>query len=322
MNDQKPQAERQPKEEHFFGTGASKGIAIGPAYLFVNKDIENPTGKLKKGTEEKEIERFTTALHRSEKELEKIERVTTQKLGQAYSDLFHAQIMLLRDSILTESIVERIRKEEQTAQIAIEEEFDNYLQHFNSSSDIRFQERAQDLVDIKNRIIRNLHNRKLPSKVPEGMIIVSTSLSPADIILFSRNNVKGFVTETGGKTSHVSLICKSLNLPIIVGLSYFTQKIAPGMPLVIDGGEGKAVTNPSEKTVRQYLDIITEESKIQAEVCKLASAPAITKCGIRLHFFSNIDVKEEIPSQKRDSFYRQQQASTGRRADRVLQGNG
>ena len=298
MNDQKPHSGSRPKEEKFFGIGASKGIAIGPAYLLVNSEIENPTGKLEKGKEEQEVERFTTALHRSEKELEKIERVTTQKLGQAYSDLFHAQIMLLHDSILTESIVERIRKEQKTAQLAIEEEFNNYLQHFNSSNDAHFQERAQDLVDIKNRIIRNLHNRKLQSKVPEGMIIVSTSLSPADIILFSRNNVKGFVTETGGKTSHVSLICKSLNIPIIVGLSNFTQKVDPGMPLVIDGGEGKAITRPSEETVRTYLDIITEESKIQAEVCKLASAPAITKCGIRLHFFSNIDVKEEIPSIK------------------------
>ena len=296
MSDQQTPSPSQPKEDAFHGMGASKGIAIAPAYIFVNKEIENSTGKLEPGKAEQEIERFLCALQRSEKELEKIEQVTTQKLGQVYSDLFHAQIMLLHDHVLTNSITSRIRDEMKPAQLVIDEEFDNYLQHFNNSSEVLFQERAQDLVDIKNRIIRNLYNKKLQSKVPEGMIIVSKSLSPADIILLSRNKVKGFVTETGGKTSHVSLICKSLNIPIIVGLSNFTQKISMGAPLVINGSDGTAIAYPSEETVRKYLNAIAEESKIEAEACKLASAPAVTKCGIRLHFYSNIDVKEEIPS--------------------------
>lgn len=295
MNDQQTSSPNQPQEDAFHGIGASKGIAIGPAFLFVNKEIENSTEKLEPGKAEQEIERFLCALQRSEKELEKIEQVTTQKLGRAYSDIFHAQIMLLHDKVLTDNITSRIRDEMKPAQLVIDEEFDNYLQHFNKSSVLLFQERAQDLVDIKNRIIRNLHNRKLQSKVPGNMIIVSKSLSPADIILLSRNNVKGFVTETGGKTSHISLICKSLNIPIIVGLSNFTQKISTGAPLVINGSDGTAVAYPCEETVRKYLDIIAEESKIEAETCKLASAPAVTKCGIRLHFYSNIDVKEEIP---------------------------
>ncbi len=296
MNDQHTSHGNRSKEEMFRGIGASKGIAIGPAYLFVNKEIENSSRKLETGKIEEEIERFFSALQRSEKELEKIERVTTQKLGQAYSDLFHAQIMLLHDQIFTESIIRRIRDEQKPAQLVIDEEFDNYIEHFNKSSELLFQERAQDLVDIKNRIIRNLYNRKLQSKIPEGMIIVSPSLSPADIILFSKNNVKGFITETGGKTSHVSLICKSLNIPIIVGLSNFTQKVAMGDPLAINGGEGTAIIHPCDETVRKFMDKIAEESEMEVAVSKLANAPSVTKCGIRLHFYSNIDVKEEIPS--------------------------
>ena len=296
MNDQQHLPDNPSQEHVFHGIGASKGIAIGPAYLFVHKEIENSYDKLEPEKLEHEIEKFLEALQRSEKELEKIERVTTQKLGQAYSDLFRAQIMLLHDQVLIESIIRRIRDEKKPAQLVIDEEFDNYLEHFKKSSELLFQERAQDLVDIKNRIIRNLHNQKLQSKIPEGMIIVSTCLSPADIILFSRNNVKGFVTETGGVTSHISLICKSLNIPIIVGLSNFTQKISMGTPLVINGGDGTAITYPNDDTVRNYMDKMAEDSKIEAVASKLASAPAVTKCGIRLHFYSNIDVKEEIPS--------------------------
>ncbi len=296
MNDQQTLPDNQAREERFHGIGASKGIAIGPAYLFINNEIENSCQKLEPEKVEEEIERFLSALQRSEKELQKIERVTTQKLGQAYSELFQAQIMLLHDQVLTENVTRRIREEKKPAQLVIDQEFDNYLEHFHKSSELLFQERAQDLVDIKNRIIRNLHNKKLQSKIPEGMIIVSSSLSPADIILFSRNNVKGFVTETGGKTSHISLICKSLNIPIIVGLSNFTQKVSMGDSLVIDGGDGSAIVHPQAETMNMFLDKIAEESKIEAAACKLANTPAVTKCGIRLHILSNIDVKEEIPS--------------------------
>jgi len=297
MNSQQPSLD-QSQEKLFHGIGAAKGIAIGPAYLLINQMPEKPAETLPPGTAEHEVNKLICALQRSEKELKKIEAVTTQKLGTAYSDLFQAQIMLLHDSLFIDKITRRIVEDRKPAEQVVDEEFEIYLAHFNNSSETLFQERAQDLVDIKNRIIRNLHKHKhkLQSKIPEGMIIVSTCLSPADIILFSRNSVKGFITETGGKTSHISLICKSLNIPIIVGLGNITQKISTGDPLIIDGGSGAAFVHPCEETLRRFQDKITEESITEAEASRFASAPALTKCGIRLHFYSNIDVKEEIPS--------------------------
>ncbi len=296
MSDPQTSTGKSSPEQIFHGTGASKGIAIGPAYLFIKDKIEKTQTELDPADTEHEIEKFVSALQRSEKELKKIEGVTTQKLGQAYSDLFQAQIMLLHDEVLTESIIRLIREKLKPAQLAIEEEFDRHLAHFKQSSEQLFQERAQDLDDIKNRIIRNLHNQKWQSKIPESMIIVSTCLSPADIILFSRNRVKGFVTETGGVTSHTSLMCKSLNIPIIVGLSNFTQRVKTGDSMVIDGSKGTAIVHPFEDTVKRFENKIAEENKMEEAASKLAGAPAVTKCGIRLHFFSNIDVKEEIPS--------------------------
>ncbi len=296
MKDQEQAPAQRKQEQTFHGIGASRGIAIGPVYLFVKSTYEHAGEKLSPETAEHEVQKFLAALSRSEKELTKVEQVTTQKLGQAYSDLFQAQIMLLHDKVLTGSIVRRIHDELKPAQQAIEEEFENYLKHFNDSSEQLFQERAQDLVDIKNRIIRNLHQQKLQSKIPENMVVVSTCLSPADIILFSRTNVRGFVTETGGITSHISLICRSLNIPIIVGLSNFTQKTATGDTLIIDGGKGEAIVNPTMKTVLNFERKIVEESQMEAAASRLADTPAVTQCGVRLHFFSNIDFKEEIPS--------------------------
>jgi phosphotransferase system enzyme I (PtsI) len=282
------------RESRFYGISSSKGFAIGEVYEFVKETIDHEAAELNSGNIEEEVERFLAALHRSEKELKKIERVTTRKIGRLYSDLFQAQIMLLKDPVLTGNISRRIRTELKPAHLVIDQEFSKYLENFVNSDDIVFRERASDLHDIKERIIRNLHIRKLHSWVPEGTIVVSHHLSPADIILLSRSNIKGFATDTGGKTSHISLICKSLNIPIVVGLGNFSQKVHSGRKIILDGNKGMVITDPKEDTVDEYQKKRENETRREADDSILAHRHAFTRCGVRISVCSNIDFKEEI----------------------------
>ncbi|MBN1928438.1 MAG: phosphoenolpyruvate--protein phosphotransferase [Chlorobiaceae bacterium] len=284
----------QERERRYSGIGSSKGFAIGEAYEFVKETVEHEIAELNPENIDAEVERFMTALHRSEKELKKIERVTTRKIGKLYSDLFQAQIMLLRDPVLIDAITRRIRTELKPAHLVIEQEFEQYLGNFINSDDQIFRERAADLHDIKERIIRNLHIRKLHSWVPEGSVVVSHHLSPADIILLSRSNVKGFATDTGGKTSHVALICKSLNIPMVAGLGNFSQKIGSGSPVILDGNDGVVITRPEEKTVEEYRRKREAEIRREADDSVLAHRHAFTRCGMRITVCSNIDFREEI----------------------------
>jgi phosphotransferase system enzyme I (PtsI) len=281
-------------ETIYAGIGASKGIAVGECYAFIKEESKHEIRELNHKNISEEIERFLTALNRSEHELKKIELVTIKKLGTSYSNLFQAQIMMLHDPVLIDAIASRIRSERKGAHIVIEEEFDHYVQKFHNSEELIFQDRADDLHDIKNRIIRNLHIRKLHSWIPEGVIVSSDNLTPADIILLSRSNVKGFVTDSGGKTSHISLICKSLNIPIVVGLGNLSQKVSTGMQMIIDGTTGTVITNPEEQTVKQYLRKKEEMKKNEEETSLTAELPATTQCGVRITFLANIDFKEEV----------------------------
>ena len=281
-------------EATYSGIGGSRGITIGECYAFIKEESKHEIRELNDKNTSEEIERFLSALNRSEHELKKIEQVTIRKLGKSYSNLFQAQIMILHDPILIEAITSRIRSERKGAHLVIEEEFDHYLQKFKNSKDLIFQDRADDLRDIKNRIIRNLNIRKLHSWIPEGVIVSSDNLSPADIILLSRSNVKGFLTDSGGKTSHISLICKSLNIPIVVGLGNLSQKVSTGMQIIIDGSTGTVITNPEEKTITQYLRKKDAEKKNEDSSSLTAELPATTKCGVRVKFYANIDFKEEV----------------------------
>ena len=290
----KPEPTHDGKEATYQGIGGSRGITIGECYAFIREESNHEVRELNDKNISEEIERFLTALNRSEHELKKIEQLTIRKLGKSYSNLFQAQIMMLHDPILIESISNRIRSERKGAHLVIAEEFDYYLQNFKNSDSLIFQDRTDDFHDIKNRIIRNLHIRKLHSWIPEGVIVASDTLSPADIILLSRSNVKGFVTDSGGKTSHISLICKSLKIPIVVGLGNISEKVSTGMLMIIDGNTGTVIIHPEEKTVERYLKI-KEEAKInEANTSLTAELPATTKCGVRITFYANIDFREEV----------------------------
>ncbi len=286
------------KEETYTGIGASRGIAIGECYAFVKEQGEHDYRKLDDKDVGEELERFMAALRRSEKELKKIEKVTTRKLGKGYSDLFQAQIMVLHDPVLVKAISHRIESEHKPAHIIIEEEFDHYVEKLKNSDEMLFRERADDLQDIKERIIRNLHIKKLHSWLPEGVIVASYHLSPADVILLSRSNIKGFITDTGGKTSHISLICKSLNIPIVVGLGNLSQKLNTGIKMIIDASTGKVIVNPEEKTLELYLEKKNDEKKVDDSASLTAELPATTKCGTRITFYANIDFKEELDTLK------------------------
>lgn len=281
-------------EERYRGLGASRGIASGECYLFVKEKVDRGGEKLKHDQVESEINRFIHALGRSEKELRKIERVTIKKLGKSYSNIFQAQIMILQDPALVDSISQRIETERRPASIVIEEEFDQYLEKFMNSDDLLFQERADDLRDIKERIIRNLEVRKLHSWIPEGVIVAAHHLSPADIILLSRSNVKGFVTDTGGKTSHISLICKSLKLPMVVGLGNISHTVETGMQMIIDGATGTVVTNPCLESEEEFQAKQEEQRLSEVDASLSAASPATTKCGVRICFYANVDFKEEL----------------------------
>jgi phosphoenolpyruvate-protein phosphotransferase (PTS system enzyme I) len=281
-------------ETTYSGIGASKGIAIGECYTFVREEYNHEIRELNDQNISEEIERFLSALHRSENELKKIEQVTIRKLGKGYSNLFEAQIMILHDPVLIDAIAGRIQSERKPAHLVIEEEFDQYLEKFRNSDNLIFQDRADDLHDIKNRIIRNLQIRKLHSWIPEGVIVSADNLSSADIILFSRSNIKGFITDSGGKTSHIALICRSLNIPIVVGLGNVSQKISTGMQIIIDGSTGTVITNPEKKTITCYQRKQVEAKKNEDDTSLTAALPATTKCGVRITFYANIDFKEEL----------------------------
>jgi len=288
------ETQRSTEEQILKGVAAAPGIAIGTAYLYT-KHI--PRVQVKTITLEEvpaEIERLRTANARSEKELRKILAFAEQKLGSDSATIFEAQIMILSDTILMGTIEERIKRELTNAEAVVSDEISKYKHLMLAATDEYMHERAHDVDDVMNRIIRNIQDQKLYSRLEGASIIVSETLAPADTVIFSRNQILGYATDLGGVTSHAALLSRSLNIPAVVGLHTATKQIQTGDLIAIDGYAGTVIFNPSPDTLRVLKDKAEKFRQFELRLTGIAGLPAETLDHKRIELSSNIEFPEEI----------------------------
>ncbi|MDZ7763317.1 MAG: phosphoenolpyruvate-utilizing N-terminal domain-containing protein [Melioribacteraceae bacterium] len=213
----------QQKTNIFKGIAAAPGVSIAKAYLF-QKEKETITTDSIDDVDEA-LKNLDEALEKSKRELKKVFSLAIDKLGEKRAAIFEAQIMMLDDPVLIDAIKERIKNEMKYPEYIVNDEITKYQKVMDQVNVLYMKERSQDVEDIKNRIIRNLKKKKWKSKITQDVIVVTDNLTPADSVLFSRANVKGYVTNFGGLTSHAAIVARSLHIPAVVGLHDATVKI-------------------------------------------------------------------------------------------------
>lgn len=279
-------------KKHLKGIAAASGIAIGTALIY-EKEIELVDDE-KNHNSEDAIETLEKAIKKSKKELNKIFDMAVDKMGEKRAGIFEAQIMILDDPILLENIKKRILHENQSPEFAVSQEISKYQEILNLSSELYMKERSYDIEDIKNRIIRNIRKKKWKSRIENDVIVVTNSITPADTVLFSRVDVKGYVTNLGGLTSHAAIVARSLKIPAVLGIHDATSKIKTGDKLIVDGLHGDVIVNPTKEELEYYQEKYNKLQEIDSELAKLVDKPAITKDGRNIILRANLDIAEEL----------------------------
>ena len=279
-------------ENKIAGIAAAPGIVIGKAYLFSKEKLE--ISKAAITDVEEAINNFHDALKQSKKELNKIFGIAREKMDEIRAAIFEAQLMILDDPILIQNIEKRIANEKIQPEFIVADEISKYQELMIISHESYMKERAQDIEDIKNRIIRNLQKKRWQSKIEKNLIVVSEYLTPADTLLFSRQDTQGFVTDHGGLTSHAAIISRSLNIPAVVGTHNSTKLIKDGDLIIVDGFHGYIITNPTEEQLQFFKQKQIKLIEIQRGLEELKDQPAVTKDGREINLEANVDVTGEI----------------------------
>jgi phosphotransferase system enzyme I (PtsI) len=283
------------KQEIFYrGSAAAPGVTIGRVYVYKKEVPRITQWSIDPLAVPAEIERFDRSVARSEKELGKILAFAQQKIGETKAKIFEAQIMVLQDAVLLDAIRNRITAEKKNADYIVNDEIGKFADMMLAADSEYMHERAHDMDDLKFRIIRNMQQEKLLSRLEGEMIIVSHSLTPADTMILSRNNVLGYATDLGGITSHAALLSASMKIPAVVGLGDFSRHIATGDLMILDGFSGTAILHPTPDRILEYEQKRDHFLQFETDLQALKDLPAVTTDGKQMELSANIEFQEEI----------------------------
>lgn len=235
------------------GLAASNGIAIAPAYLLVGSDL--PVQKQHTNDKDHEVTRLHDSFAFSRQELRRIRDQAHERLGQRAAAVVDTQLAMLGDPALFAMMRQEIMQSGVIAEWAVKQTADHYLTIFEKQNDNDYlQARGTAMRDVAKRLLSHLMAVELPDpqKLSHRAIIVAANITPTDTAQFDRRYVAGLVTDTGGRTSHFTIMSRTLSLPVVVGTKTATTEIQNGDLLIVDGIHGKVIVRPTEEELEQY----------------------------------------------------------------------
>ncbi len=276
------------------GLGVSPGIAFGRAYLIGRDSLKAPRHHIEADDTDTEIARLYKAIAASDKQLAKIK----EKLASENESDYHiitAHQMMLHDEHLVGAAVDYVREEKINAEWALRKAVDDIGGVFDSIEDPYLRERRSDVEFVFERVLRNLLGRATgPLVPPPDSIVVAYDLSPADTAQLHKAAVAGLITDAGGKTSHTAIIARAHEIPAVVGLETITELVETDDRLLIDGGSGTVIVNPSPTTVAQYREEQRRQVAVGAQLATMRDLPAKTRDDRDISLLANIDGFEEL----------------------------
>jgi len=276
------------------GLGVSAGIAFGRAYLIGRDTLKAPRHHIEPDDVDTEVARLYKAIAASDKQLAKIkERLASENESDYH--IITAHQMMLHDEHLVGAAVGYIRDELINAEWGLRRAVDDIAGVFDRMEDVYLRERRSDVEFVFERVLRSLLGREVgPVQPPPDAIVVAYDLSPADTAQLHKAAVAGLITDAGGKTSHTAIIARAHEIPAVVGLETITEIVETDDLLLIDGGSGIVIVNPTAATVAEYRDEQRRQVAAGAVLHAMRDLPANTLDGTEIALYCNIDGHDEL----------------------------
>lgn len=287
------------KEVTIQGTAVSPGLSFATAHV-IARGLQAPdVYEISSKHVEHEIQRVHDALESTKQEIavlqKHIEEITDDTEGQ----IFEAHIMLLSDKTMIKRVEEKIRTRKQNAEFCFYAIIQNYAEAMRRMNDPYLSERASDIDDISQRVLRNfISDEASPPEedCPEhSHILIAHDLSPSDTAMMDRTRSLGFATEQGSTNSHTAILARSLGIPAVAGLQGLIIEIQEGSYTILDGYSGKLIINPKPSTIAHYQDIKRKKEEGERQLDNLRTRPTATTDGREITLSANVEFSHEFP---------------------------
>ena len=285
------------------GIPVSKGIAIGKAVLISRAALEVSHYLVEPGKEDAEVQKLLDAFDQVRQELNQLRQGLPKDAPQEMGAFLDVHGMILADPAFAQKPMQLIRAQRMNAAWALTTELNDLLEQFSEIEDPYLKERAHDIRQVAERVIKALNAQKKdsldsadlmsPSELGVDSIIVAHDIAPHDMLRFKESAFTGFVTDLGGKTSHTAIVARSMEIPAVVGVRHASEMIRHGDWLVLDGEQGVVVVAPDENLLEEYRKLQTQGLKEVRKLQQLKHAKTETLDHVEIALFANIELPDD-----------------------------
>ena len=283
------------EETWFQGVAASPGIAVATACRFEPDEIEVEEKALAAADVAAEVDRFRRAMGEARTELVALRQATAEMIGEEQAAIFDAHLSMLDDPMGLDETIRDIGTERKNAAWLYRRNMRRIAETLEQNGDDYFSERAQDIRDVKRRVLRRILDTgtaRTPCAAGTG-VLVAHELSPSEAAQLSPAHCLGLAVNIGGRTSHAAIMARSRGIPAVVGLKILHAAVRVGDTLIVDGSAGRVVVNPRPDTLAEYRHRADRYRETQESWKELEKLPAMTRDGRSITLAANVELPEE-----------------------------
>ncbi|MDF1747553.1 MAG: phosphoenolpyruvate--protein phosphotransferase [Alphaproteobacteria bacterium] len=279
------------------GVGVSPGVAFGFAAQIDATGMAVSDHKITSTDIPDEVERLEKAVRKSRRQILALKRIrgrVTDNTAEGLNEILEAHVQMLQNSRLVRGARQRIEADCVNAAAAMKAESDAVIAGFQAMDNPYIAARAEDVREVSHRVLRNLMDvpKNAYAAAAKGAIMLAEVISPADTALMDPNRISGFAAEQGGAQGHTAIMARSLGIPAVLGLSD-AACVPTGTPVILDGGEGILITNPSPDTETRYREKRAKQLREQQRLETLIGESATTRDSVTITLEANLELPRE-----------------------------
>ena len=283
-------------EATFEGQVASGGLALGPS-LSLDREGQYDSLADAEYPPDLTLDDFRHALSATEQQLEDMQAQVGERLSDVASLIFSSHLLILKDPGFTAGVATLIGEGAPVAR-AVLGVANAYLSRFQASTIGFVREKANDVRDVVTRLLHNLADAEAESPECRGRIVVAREFFPSQLLRLSSEQVAGVILVTGGVTSHVAILARSLVVPLVIVNDQRLLALPPRTDILLDADHGRVYVRPTDAVLGRY------RTRLAAQAARAADPSAIaprtcTSDGEVIQLMANVNLMSDADLARR-----------------------
>jgi phosphotransferase system enzyme I (PtsI) len=269
---------------------------MGKAFPIINREVSVVEETLPESRIAAEEQLFLKAVNKTVAEINKIKEISESRTGLRDSLIFATHLMILQDPGLVNGILDKIRKDHKNARWAVHVVLGSYIDKFEKIDSPAMRDKAADLRDLYNRLLGAMDDSGPVLEdvaTDDGVVLVAHEFLPSFLMTIKPGQVSALAMDTGGRTSHVAILARSLQIPVVSGLRNVAALIKPEDTIIVDGSGGMVIVNPNEDDIRRFHERQEVYERQRRELFTMRRLEPMTRDGKYITLHANIELPTE-----------------------------